>query len=293
MRDKESSCSCVVLNYNDAETAVRFLEAIRDYKVFSHVIVVDNHSTDSSWELLNEYKRVKNEEIVLLQTERNGGYGYGNNYGIRYAHDVLGDSCALLANPDVVFTESCIRRMLAVLRRHAEAAAISCVQYDIQDRPIREIAWKIPSKFQYAVMSTRIAEKYAATGYSRQYLYAHRVVEVECIPGAMVLFDAGKFVEIGGYDENIFLFCEEATIGWKILHAGYKTLLLSDEHYRHEHSTSINKSIRSKVKQLELIYESRRYFMKTYEKAGPVTLKLAQTLQHRTLQKILDKEGIQ
>ena len=43
---------CVVLNYNDAGTTERLVKRIRNYSCFEHVVIVDNASTDNSWERL-------------------------------------------------------------------------------------------------------------------------------------------------------------------------------------------------------------------------------------------------
>ena len=44
--------SCVILNYNDAETTGKLVRQITDYDVLYQVIVVDNVSTDDSLEWL-------------------------------------------------------------------------------------------------------------------------------------------------------------------------------------------------------------------------------------------------
>ena len=72
----------IVLNYNDAETTLSFLESARKLKEIQKIIVVDNHSTDDSYDKL---KAAEVESIEVIQTKRNGGYAYGNNYGAFYA----------------------------------------------------------------------------------------------------------------------------------------------------------------------------------------------------------------
>ncbi len=76
----------IVLNYNgysDTMECVGSLrKSIRPEKVDYQIVVVDNHSTDDSYELL---QKALPEEVVLLQSSRNAGYAYGNNVGIKYA----------------------------------------------------------------------------------------------------------------------------------------------------------------------------------------------------------------
>ena len=46
--------SCVILNYNDAETTEKLVKQIADYNVLHQIIVVDNASTDDSLERLKK-----------------------------------------------------------------------------------------------------------------------------------------------------------------------------------------------------------------------------------------------
>ena len=58
------------------------------------------------------------------------------------------------------------------------------------------------------------------------------------------------------YDENIFLFFEESCIGKKFKDLGYKTKLLMDVDYIHNHSVSINKVFHSEAKKSKMTLDS-------------------------------------
>ena len=103
---EHGKCACVIINFNDAETTAALVKRIQSYDCIRSVLVVDNCSTDDSLEKLNELE--DRNKIVVLKTEYNGGYGYGNNFGVRYAYEVLGERNVLIVNPDVTFSESCL-----------------------------------------------------------------------------------------------------------------------------------------------------------------------------------------
>ena len=86
----------------------------------------------------------------------------------------------------------------------------------------------------------------------------------DAVTGAMLMVRVKDFKAAGGYDENIFLFGEENVFGIKMKSISKKTLLVTDYYFIHNHSTSINKSIPSKLHQKELIYKSRTYVLKKY-----------------------------
>ena len=82
--------ACVIVNYNDAKTTIALLKQICDYKSLNHIIIVDNCSTDNSYASLKQFET---NNIIVLQAEKNKGYGAGNNFGIKYAKDILHYYC--------------------------------------------------------------------------------------------------------------------------------------------------------------------------------------------------------
>ena len=61
--------NCVILNFNDGETVARLVHMIHDYDYLEKIVLVDNHSTDDSWEQLQV---LKDEKVELIRTEKNG-----------------------------------------------------------------------------------------------------------------------------------------------------------------------------------------------------------------------------
>ena len=102
--------SCVILNYNDAETTEKLVKQIADYNVLHQIIVVDNASTDDSLERLKKLEADQPGRLHVLSADHNGGYGSGNNLGVRYAAGQGGATHVLIANPDVVFSEQSLDR---------------------------------------------------------------------------------------------------------------------------------------------------------------------------------------
>lgn len=256
---------CQVLNYNDYETTIKLVDRVKNYSIFEYVLIVDNHSNNNSKSILEKYFS-NYENIVVISTMRNGGYGYGNNYGLKYAFDKLKAKYVLITNPDVKFKEKMIKHLVEAIQLK-KAAIVSGVQY-IHGKEIYDKAWKIPSAYQWTFAEI----KYFSKRIKPQYHYKYSdfndtsITEVDCVPGAMLLVDVAKFLEVGGYDKSIFLFGEETVIGYKLKRKGYKTFLLNKEVYDHQHSVSINKSLKSKIQQLKILHESKLIFYKKYLK---------------------------
>lgn len=280
-----NSIACEILNYNDAGTVISLVERIKNYKNLSSIIIVDNCSDDDSLQKLR-YMYGNNKKIQIICTKKNGGYGYGNNYGIRFASRMLGYKYVLLANPDIYFDEGSLNEMICTIKKNQNVGIVSAVQKTISNKEIEDKAWKIPSDFEYIFSDTKIARILKLNSrYSLKH-FNQRISKVDCVPGAMLLIDADKFLKVGGYDEEMFLYCEETTLGYKFKEKGYSTLLLNDVSYNHLQSESIKKSIPSIVKQRKLIYKNRLLFLKKYKHIGRIKYIIAKHVYLHIIKKI-------
>lgn len=252
---------CEILNYNDAETVIKLVNKIKDYSIFSSILIIDNASPDNSFSKLKKiYKNNKN--IIICKTSKNGGYGYGNNYGIKYAYENLSADYVVLSNPDVLFSNRLIELLLKEMIE--KDAAIVAGTQRINKKPIRTPAWKIPTAMQWTLIETKLWKYAAKKYYYDPSLFKPKDLQVECVHGAMFLLDPKKFIDVGGYDESMFLFGEETVLGYKLKCKGYRSFLLNHVYYDHEGSTSINKSLNSTIKQDEITHQSKLIYMKRY-----------------------------
>lgn len=254
--------SCLILNYNDSETTLSLLKRIEEYQILNYIIIVDNNSSDDSYKKLSEHV---SDKMILLKTDKNGGYGYGNNYGIRYAYYTLHSDFLLIVNPDVIFHEELVNALVNALKSHKDCAIATAQGVNVNGK------YFYPKKYTNGindVLSTSlIFNKLIKAKYYRPDQFTNNeycfVFEV---PGCLLLVDTELMIKYGMYDEDIFLFEEEKTLGFKMLQNGYKSIFLPRERYIHIHSTSISKAYRSNVKKRKLLLDSRIIFLKKYRK---------------------------
>ena len=260
--------TCVILNYNDVQSTTKLYNQIKDYKVLDHIILVDGKSTDDSYKKLNQLSSPK---TTVLLADKNGGYGYGNNIGLRYSQK-LGATHVLIVNPDVLFEENAIKNCLALFKKYPQAIAVS--PRVSQGQPAYKFAIPITDITTISlVLNKLIKPRY----YRRTYFIGKDVCSVDVLPVSLVLFDLNKFSRCDFYDENIFLYNEEISIARKFERAGYLSLLNLQETYQHFHSVSVNKSLKTvKIKTLNL--QSHYYYLKRYANASYFTLLLFKLL---------------
>ena len=266
-------CSCVILNYNDAATVVRLVRHIHGYKCIDHILVVDNCSTDGSWEYLNTVLEIN--KVICLRTEHNGGYGYGNNFGVRYSFQVLGEKFVLIINPDVEFTEDCLEACLKELQSGGDAAIVSPLQLDCAGEPVRQFAWDLGwglrhlLSCEFFLRRTLFPLPRAKVDMESERTY------VDCVPGSFLLVDAEKFLLSGGYHQAMFLYWEETLLGYRTKRLGWKTVLIPQQKYYHRHSVSIQKNIPQAVSQRRLQHNSLMVCLKEVWGYGKIRLRLA------------------
>lgn len=262
---------CVVLNYNDSANTLSLLDEIKEYSAIDKIILVDNCSTDHSWE---EFQKVKTSRTFVCRTEKNGGYGYGNNYGVRYAQK-LGCDAVLIVNPDVHFDNELVEKLYQVICLDEKVGVTSGIQLDSHDVEVAKTAWKIPRKLQYifstGILLRRICETFY---YKLDEIHKEKKFPAECVAGSLLMVSVPKLMECGGYDEKIFLYCEETTLGYKMKKMGYSTVVCSDVTYRHIHGVSIQRSISSNVAKKKILLQSHHLFLERYLEANRTELLL-------------------
>ncbi|MBQ9886688.1 MAG: glycosyltransferase family 2 protein [Lachnospiraceae bacterium] len=254
--------SCVILNYNDHTTTLKLVNRIRDYKNLDYVVVVDNASTDDSAKHL---EKLAGGKVIFIQNDSNKGYGAGNNVGIKYSRDVLSCKYVLIANPDVEFEDETVGALVAGFDKADNCAVVSCVMKNAEGTP--QISGWRNYGFMKNLLSTEpvcIRLFRNVLHYPKKYFENKEWCEVEAVPGSLLMVDAEKMSDVGLYDENMFLYEEERTLGFKLKQKGYKTVLLLDHSYIHRHSVSIKKSVKSAVARQKILHKTKMYYYKEY-----------------------------
>lgn len=266
MNDKDCKMSVVVLNYNDSSTTINYVSKIQEYDVVEHILVVDNCSTDDSFKQISN---IHSDKIEVIQSDKNGGYGYGNNYGVRFLVKKYNAKYIAISNPDVDISEETITNCLYNLNINTNCAVVAPMMRMPNMKKNYHCAWRVPSFWQYLLFSLEFLGKFGRKMfYSMDFLDDGDVAKVGCVAGSFLVVDAEKFVRAGMYDENIFLYCEETVLGIRLKKLGFDSMLLRDQYFVHHHSVSINKSISSITRQKKLMWDSREYVLKHYYKTN-------------------------
>lgn len=287
---------CIILNYNDAHTTLALAGELSGSRCLSDILVVDNHSSDDSWEQLavleaDRTSREKQQDgkpeekgpaVHLIRTGHNGGYGAGNQAGIDYAVEHLSPDYIIIANPDIHVSDVCILRVKEALAHQENAAAASALVRSPEGKRLFSY-WDLLPMWKDLLdtepLCRRIFKPWLITPVGRLPRGADgRSRVVGALPGSFFMLKMRCFNrrEAGSlFDKNIFLYYEEKVLGRKLQSMGLAELLVGDVSYVHAHSVSVDKSLRTMAAKQKILHRSKLYYYKNYLGAGPVRLAAA------------------
>ena len=201
---KMKELSVVIVTYNSEPDIYGCLDALfahNDIGDALEIIVVDNNSRDFT-HLRDEIARLYGEKVVVLSNSQNGGYGQGNNIGIRHATSPV----IMIMNPDVRIIQISLKDIVAQYKEDANLALLGFKQ-------IVNMAGRRGSSFSLLnhypgfvrLVGGVLANHLDCFCWKHMYF---------C--GACFCVRKAMFEEAGLFDEHIFLYGEENDIHYRI-----------------------------------------------------------------------------
>lgn len=253
----------LIINYNDYETTQKLLENIKNYGILEKTIVVDNCSTDNSYQLL--VKNYESEKIKILKSSSNNGYASGINMGCKYINGLYNEVNIIISNSDIViYNEADINHLIE--SKPNDCAIIAPI---VKEHTGYNRGWKIPTPLQDVMLNIVYVHKHLRPKmlfYNDEY-FKSELVNVEAVSGCFFVIDSRYLAQVGYFDENTFLYYEENIIAKKIQKINKKIMINTRIEVFHNHSVSIDKSINHMNKYKEL-KTSQIYFQKVYNNAN-------------------------
>lgn len=253
----------IILNYNDCERVEKLVKTIEGYNSLEHILIVDNCSIDGSF---NRLKKLASDKVHVIETNRNGGYATGNNYGVKYAKEKWNIDTLYFANPDVLFDEDVILNI--------EENLWQSDKYGVATVLVKEgyNAWEFPGYWGTVRMLFLFLFMIHKKKMKKELIEKRGIHEVGVTEGSFFAIKSSVFDEVGGFDERTFLYLEENILAYRLRQHGYKEIISADEYYIHEHSHSISKEYKSKARAFKLFLPSFLVYLKYYLRCNSMQL---------------------
>ncbi len=212
---KDYRIFAVIVCYNEKQYVVQCLESLLTATIPITVVVVDNHSTDGTSELLRQF----GDRIVYLFQHRNLGYGIANNVGIQYALGA-GADYVLLLNMDLYLERDCVEHLLHAAIRHPEYSILAPMVWNFEKNKLEKMF------FQTLSAKNELWEEDFRSWFSllcstdRQPEEVYRIGA--WIPAATWFVPAQVFREVGGFSPLFFpIYCEDEELWHRMRRKGY------------------------------------------------------------------------
>lgn len=264
----------IIVNYRTADLVVNCLRSVSgqiDALSGGRVIVVDNASDDGSAARLTSAidREGWQEWASVLPLDRNGGFAFGNNAGIRMAlQSPLGCDYLFLLNPDTLVHPHAIRALINFMDTHPQAG-IAGSQLENTDGGEECSAHRFHNPWGELMEGARLGaldrlfKNHLVTPPPRN--DAHRC---DWVSGASMMVRREVFEDIGFLDEEYFLYFEEEDFCRRAKLAGWEIWYLPGAKVMHMEgaSTGIQQTVKRRP---AYWYNSRRrYFTKSYGITG-------------------------
>jgi GT2 family glycosyltransferase len=254
------------------------------------IIVIDNNSTDNSCSMMKElFPNVK-----LIENKENLGFPKGNNIGVAQAK---GEYICIL-NPDTVVAEDTFEKILNSKFQipNSEIGIVGCKLIDGTGNFLPESKRGIPTPW---VAFTKIFGLYKISNvfgkYYAQHLTENQSGKVDILVGAFMVMKRELYNEIGGFDENCFMYSDDIDLSYMALKKGKTNYYFHETsviHYKGESTIRDEKYMKRFQEAMQFFY--KKHFKKSiifdfFMKIGAILFSLIKKNQTQNTTKQIDE----
>ena len=276
--------TAIVINYRTPALsleAVGSLQAEMKSPAPIRIYLVDNASGDDS---LPMFKRALErpdwrDSVELLESPRNGGFGYGINLAVRRALATgKPPDYFYVLNPDALVEPGSLARLLAFAGRHPEVGLAGSHIHGT-DGKTQVAAFRFPSLLGEIENATSL-------GPLTWLLHKHVVslpspasdCRVDWISGTSMLIRRSTFETIGFFDEDFFLYFEEVDFCRRAKTAGIEAWFVAGAPITHIGAVSTGMNDEDRAMPAYWFDSRHRYFRKHHGVAYAAACDVARVL---------------
>ena len=207
--------SVIILNYNVRYFLEQCVLSVQKALegIDGEIIVIDNNSSDDSCAMMKQ----QFPGIKLISNSKNLGFPKGNNIGVEQAK---GEYICIL-NPDTIVAEDTFSKILNPSNWNSNTGIIGCKLVDGAGNFLPESKRGIPTPW---VSFTKIFGLYKISNlfgkYYAQHLSENQSGKVEILVGAFMVMRKDLYTEMGGFDENCFMYSDDIDLSYQALLKG-------------------------------------------------------------------------
>lgn len=277
--------SVIILNYNVRyflELCVLSVQKALE-NIDGEIIVIDNNSSDDSCAMMKQ--RFPN--VKLIENTANLGFPKGNNIGVAHAK---GEYICIL-NPDTVVAEDTFVHVLAFAKKQKDMGIVGVKLIDGTGNFLPESKRGIPTPFVAFTKITGLYKIFPKTfgDYYASHLTENETGKVEILVGAFMLMQRDLYNEIGGFDQNCFMYSDDIDLSYMALKKGKSNYYFHETtviHYKGESTIKDGMYMKRFQEAMNFFYKKHfkvSFLFTVFMKIGIVFFSLFKTFQGKTI----------
>lgn len=253
--------SIIIINYNTALLTYNCIQSIVAFTpkdLNFEIILIDNASQLEDFNSLKSNIDVLNlSNITLFRSKINTGFSGGNMLGVQFATGKF----LTFINSDVLLTCDSFSELINYFNNHKNVGVIGL--QPIYKNGNKQIPFSHFQNFQLSLLGYWLFEKLNPRKANRRGIY-EKPIKVDFVVGSFMFFRAKSFYEIGGFDNNIFLYYEEMDVCQRLKKINLDAVFFPHLNYVHLIGASTKlgyvKKIELKISHLYVVSKNNGYF---------------------------------
>jgi N-acetylglucosaminyl-diphospho-decaprenol L-rhamnosyltransferase len=231
-----------LLSVNSQQSTVNSQEPLPLFTVhrslFTEVIVVDNASSDNTVEML----RAEFPDVRVIANTENAGFTHANNQALAVAQG----HCLFLLNPDTELRAGALQTLYDYAETHPRVGIIGPQLFygDGTRQPSRR---RFPTVVTAFLESTKLQQWFPHHRVlTRYYMLDTRddeTQEVDWVNGSAMFVQRAVYDQIGGFDEEFFMYSEELDWCYRAKRAGWQIVYLPTAQVTHYEGKSSGQTV--------------------------------------------------
>lgn len=220
--------SIIIVNYRSWEVLGKNLELLEAYefKDFKHdIIVVDNYSDDGQFALF----QIKHPKVKFILNSGNHGFAHGCHTGFLSSSGEV----VLFLNPDTIAPKMAIEKMWRFYKSNSDSGIVSCIQSQnpssYQKTPPGLLTLFGPMRSFYKWKNREDFDKNNCSKCDCEY------INPAWISGSVVMISRDVYQNVGGWNNQYWMYWEDVELSEKVLKSGKKLYMLCDVFIEHLH----------------------------------------------------------
>lgn len=213
--------SLIIVNYNTGRILKECVESIYKYEteIEFEIVIVDNASTDDSKEFIENIS-AEHPGITPVILDEKISFSAANNNG----YELSTGEFILIMNPDIIFTEPLLLKLIYDLNSDNELGAVSPLLIGTDGKFQRAYFQRYPSLMQFVLFysifgnifqkNIKLVFKYQENGDIN--IDSKKIEDTDQIPCAFFLTKKEIFEKAGKMDPVYFLFFEDVDLSYQI-----------------------------------------------------------------------------